>query len=165
MDALEILREMQVAAKSAFQKIESSPADQRGSLWAKLEPELNLHEQIEERFVYGPMTQQLTNASGPLMGWEQRHEADVRQAEQLISRIEQMQPSQDDWLRTVGQLKSALEQHIQTEETQIWPEIRRQWGDEKLQQAAPAIEAAKAAAEGGATPQDAMQRAEASMRR
>jgi len=164
MDALEILREMHLAAKAAFQKIESSPADQRGSLWAKLEPELKLHEQIEERFIYGPVAKEVTNATGPLKGWEMQHEADVRNAEQLISRIEGMQPSQDDWLRTVGQLKSALEMHIQKEETQIWPEIRKQWGATKLQEKAPAIEAAKAAAEGGATTAAAMQSAESAMR-
>ena len=164
MDALETLRDMHVAAKAAFQKIDSSPADQRGNLWAKLEPELKLHEQIEERFLYGPMTNDLMSPSGALKDWEMHHEADVHNAEQLISRIEALQPSHDDWLRTVGQLRDALEMHIQKEETQVWPEIRKQWGDDKLQAVAPAIEAAKAAAESGATTADAMQKADAAMR-
>jgi hypothetical protein len=46
MDALEILREQHLDARSAFEQIEQASPDQRGALWAKLRAELKAHEQM-----------------------------------------------------------------------------------------------------------------------
>src|SRR5699024_5045799 len=59
MDAIEILRQMHVEAKSAFDKIEHASPDERGGLWGKLHSELKLHEQVEERWVYDPVSQEV----------------------------------------------------------------------------------------------------------
>jgi hypothetical protein len=44
-------------ARQRFQETEAAPATEREALWAKLQPELELHEQIEERFVDDPVAQ------------------------------------------------------------------------------------------------------------
>src|SRR2546421_7888627 len=120
MDALEVLKQMHVEAKSAFQKLESAGADQRGDLWRKLEPELKLHEQVEERFVYDPVAQEHGNDQ-MLKDWHTHHHEEVGKAEQMIGRISGMQSHDDQWLSMVRELHTTLEHHIQEEEGRIWP--------------------------------------------
>lgn len=163
-NALDVLREMHAAAKSGFQEIENASPDKRSELWAKLEPELKLHEQIEERFIYKPMSEDLNNPVGALENWDAQHEAQVSEAESVMNRIDEMEPSQPAWLDTVKQLKSTLEQHISLEETQIWPEIRRQWGEDKLEQRHLPVEAAKTAGQAGATVSSALEKAAQALR-
>jgi hemerythrin-like domain-containing protein len=145
MDALEILREMHVEAKAGFQKIEQASPDQRGGLWNKLRPELVHHEQIEERFVYDPVAREIGSSDPTLSGWDQRHHGEVGEAEHLIEQLGGMEPRDDRWMQMVVQLRSALERHIQTEESEIWPRIRQVWGADKLEQAAGPMQQAKAA--------------------
>jgi iron-sulfur cluster repair protein YtfE (RIC family) len=151
MDALEILREMHVEAKSTFQKIEQARPEERGGLWAKLRPELTAHEQIEEQFVYDPVTRDAGNRDQVLAKWEQQHHEQVSEAEKLINEIGRLEPRDDRWLEQVRQLRMTLERHIQQEEGEIWPRIQQVWGPEKLQQAGGQVQIARAAASAGAT--------------
>jgi hemerythrin-like domain-containing protein len=141
MDALEILKQMHEEAKSAFQKIESAGADQRGDLWKKLEPELKMHEQLEERCVYDPAHQEHGDDQ-MLSDWHTRHHEEVGQAEQMIGRISGMDHHNDRWLQMVRDLHHTLEQHIQMEEGTIWPHIREVWGG-RLDQAGQEMERMK----------------------
>src|SRR3954464_5957539 len=143
MDALETLRQMHVEAKSAFQHIEQAGPDQRGQLWTKLEPELKLHEQAEERCVYDPAAQELGSRDQMLQDWHQRHHQEVGEAERMIGEIDRLNPQDSHWLEMVTQLRMTLERHIQTEEGEIWPHIRQVWGMDKLDHAGTEIEKMK----------------------
>ena len=79
MDALEVLRQMHVEAKETFAKIEQADPGSRGGLWAKLRPELQLHEQIEERFVYDPVAQEAGSTNSQISAFHQQHETEVKQ--------------------------------------------------------------------------------------
>jgi len=59
MNAIQFLKNEHETAKRAFGQIQAASADQRAALWAKLEPELKVHEQIEEAALYGPVAQEL----------------------------------------------------------------------------------------------------------
>jgi len=144
MDAIEILREMHVEAKSAFQRIEQGSPDERGGLWAKLRPELVLHEQMEERFVYDPVTKD-AGSDPVLSGWHEQHHQQVGEAEHMIEQIGRLEPRDQQFLQMVTQLRMALEQHIQREEGEIWPRIRQVWSSEKLEEAGRQVQASKAA--------------------
>ena len=156
MDAIEILREMHVEAKSTFQKIEQGSPDERGGLWAKLRPELVLHEQVEERFVYDPATKDVGGNDPVLSTWHQEHHQQVGEAERMIEQIGQLEPRSDQFVQMVGQLRMTLEQHIQREEGEIWPLIRNAWGTDKLEQAGTQVQAAKTAGSLGASASGAM---------
>ena len=144
MDAIEILYEMHIEAKSAFQKLEQATADQRGGMWGKLRPELVLHEQMEERFVYDPVTRDAGN-DPVLSGWHEEHHKQVGEADHMIEQMGQQDPKSDAFMQMLTQLRTALEQHIQREEGEIWPRIREVWGADKLDRAGQQIEAAKKA--------------------
>lgn len=92
MDAFEVLHQMHEEAKSTFQKIEQAPDGDRAGLWAKLRPELTLHEQIEERFIYEPVAKDARGRNPALEAWDQQHNQQVRQAEGLMGRIGDLDP-------------------------------------------------------------------------
>src|SRR6266545_4304240 len=116
MDALEILRQMHVEAKSAFQHVEQAGPDQRGQLWMKLEPELKLHEQLEEQWVYDPVAMEVGDRDQMLKDWHHRHHEEVGEAERMIGEIGGLNHEDSQWLEMVTQLRMTLERHIQTEE-------------------------------------------------
>ncbi len=147
MNALEILREMHVDAKSAFQEIHGAAPDKRGGLWASLRPKLQLHEQIEERFVYQPVAHDF---GASFADWENQHMQQVHEAETLMDRIGELKPRESRWLYMVSQLQTALEQHIAMEEGQIWPMIERQWGPDKLEEVGNQVHVARTTGNVGA---------------
>ena len=150
MDALEILRQMHVEAKSAFQKLEQASPDERGALWAKLRPELTAHEKMEEQFVYDPAVQQVGDRDPLIPDRHRMHEQQVKQATEMMDRIGNLDPRESHFLQMVRELNQALVQHIEMEEREFWPHIRQAWGEQKLQDAAGKVDAAKKAAEAGA---------------
>jgi len=150
MDALEILRQMHVEAKEAFEKIHHADVGDRGGLWAKLRPELVLHEQLEERFVYDPASHDVGHSDPMLSGWHDRHHHEVEQAEAMIHRIGDIDSHDGRWLSMVTELQTTLEGHIHTEEVEIWPRIRSMWGSDKLEDAGGKLNAAKMVGGAGA---------------
>jgi hemerythrin-like domain-containing protein len=140
MQAIQLLKQEHVKAKAAFQEIEGAPAGQRGTLWNKLRPELEVHEKMEEMHLYDPAARE-AGADRTLVDWEKTHHREVQEAENLIKEIDRLNPSDDKWLATVKKLKSALEQHIRKEEQEIWPRIERMWDSRRLEESGREMEA------------------------
>jgi hemerythrin-like domain-containing protein len=140
MQAIQLLKQEHGKAKAAFQEIESAQAGQRGALWNKLRPELELHEKMEETHLYGPAARE-AGADRMLVDWQETHHKEVQEAETLIKEIGRLSPSDDKWLATVKKLHNALEQHIRKEEQDIWPRIERMWDTRKLEDAGRQMEA------------------------
>ena len=134
MQAIQLLKQEHGKAKAAFQEIEQASSTRRGALWAKLRPELEIHEKKEETHLYGPAARE-NQADRTLAEWEGAHLHEVQEAERLIKEIGRLDPSDDAWLGTVKKLRGALEQHIQKEEQQIWPKIEQLWSSERLEEA------------------------------
>jgi iron-sulfur cluster repair protein YtfE (RIC family) len=142
MQATHLLKQDHGKAKTAFQELEAASASQRGALWRKLRPELELHEKMEETHLYGPAARE-AQGDLTLADWEQTHRREVQEAESLIKEINRLDPSDDKWLGTVKKLHGALEQHIRKEEQEIWPRIERMWGASRLEEAGRQMEAMK----------------------
>jgi iron-sulfur cluster repair protein YtfE (RIC family) len=140
VQAIQLLKQEHGKAKAAFQEIERAPSARRGALWAKLRPELELHEKKEEKHLYGPAARE-NQADRTLADWEGTHLHEVQEAQRLIKEIGRLDPSDDAWLGTVKKLRVALEQHIQKEEQQIWPKIEQLWNPERLKEAGRQMEA------------------------
>ncbi len=134
MQATKLLNEEHGKAKAAFQDIEAAPAAQRGALWAKLRPELELHEKMEETHLYGPVAREV-QVDRAFADWESAHHHEVQEAEGLIREIDGLDAADHEWLATVKKLRGALEQHIRTEEQEIWPRIEQVWDPSRLEEA------------------------------
>jgi hemerythrin-like domain-containing protein len=140
MHAIRHLKQEHGKAKAGFQEIESAPQAQRQALWKKLRPELEHHEQEEERCLYGPVAREVQQDQ-MLADWERTHHHQVQEAENLIREIDHLDPADQKWLAAVQKLRSTLEQHIQKEEGQIWPRIEQVWDAARLEEAGRQMEA------------------------
>ena len=149
MDALETLKQQHVEAHAAFGQIKAAAARDRAATWAELQPKLELHEQIEEHFVYDPVAADAGSSDPVLARWEDEHEEQVREANAVIARIDGLDPTDDEWLEQVTALGATLDAHIAHEENDIWPRIRSAWGQDKLDKAGRQMAQAKASVEKG----------------
>ena len=134
MHATKFLKEEHGKAKAAFQKIEAAQASQRQTLWAQLRPELELHEKMEEAHLYGPVAREV-QMDRAFADWESAHRQEVGEAEGLMRKISGLDSADPQWLATVKELRTALEQHIRKEEQDIWPKIEQVWNAERLEEA------------------------------
>ena len=142
MNAIQFLKKQHEEAKAGFQKIEQASEGKRGQLWKHLGPELKLHEQMEEKHLYGPVSK---DADDPdLVAWPDRHAEEVEEAEGLIAAIDERSPPDREWLATVKRLHAALEDHIHEEEENIWPKIQEVWDRIHLENAGKQMEKMKA---------------------
>jgi iron-sulfur cluster repair protein YtfE (RIC family) len=143
MNAIQLLKSEHEKAKQAFEEIQAASANQRAPLWAKLEPELKVHEEMEEAALYGPVAQELGSTDQTLKEWHEHHHEEVTEAEALIQEIDGLDSTSDDWLEKVEELQEALEHHIEEEEGDIWPRIQQAWDQSKLESAGQQMETLK----------------------
>jgi hypothetical protein len=141
VNAIEILHQMHEEAKATFQKLEQCDPKERQHIWHELQPTLVFHEDVEEQFLYHPIAIEIGERDDVLRDWELKHGHQVQEAESKISSLNFMDITGNEWLDLLRQLKSALGEHIQLEEGEIWPRIQRIWGDDKLTHAGEGIQA------------------------
>jgi hemerythrin-like domain-containing protein len=132
MDALQILRTMHAETKLTFRVIlgteEAAEAHQR---WQELQPLLDLHERLEDSFVYSKLADEMGPGT-PLGDWAVRHDADVDIVKQLIARVNELPPGTVEWRAAVGAVSDALNRHVMDEEGQIFGRIEQAWGPDRL---------------------------------
>jgi len=133
MNAIQLLKGEHETAKRTFEEIQNARPEQRGEIWSKLQPELKVHEQMEEMALYGPVAREASDET--LQEWQEEHHEEVADAEALIDEIDGLDPTSEEWLDKVEELLEALEHHIEEEEGDIWPRIQRVWDQAKLDQA------------------------------
>jgi hypothetical protein len=143
MNAIELLKTEHEKAKRAFGDIQAASPDQRAQLWAKLEPELKVHEQMEEAALYGPVAQDRGATDQTFTEWQAHHQDEVSEAEALIQEIGALDPTSDEWVERVEELQEALEHHIDEEEGDIWPRIQQAWDRSRLERAGDEMEIVK----------------------
>jgi iron-sulfur cluster repair protein YtfE (RIC family) len=143
MDAIAFLKQEHAKAKAEFQKLEQASPQQRGQLWSALKPELEVHEQIEEAGLYGPVAKDAPASETTLKQWEQQHRQQVGQAETTIRELSGLNPADPPWLAKVKSLRATLEKHIQEEEQTVWPRIQQVWDRARLEKAGRDLEAMK----------------------
>ena len=143
MNAIQFLKNEHEKAQRAFEDIQAASSDQRAQLWAKLEPELKMHEEIEEVALYGPVAQEVGPKDQTLKEWQEHHRGEVVEAEALIEEIDGLDPTADEWIDRVEELQETLEHHIQEEEGNIWPKIEQAWDRSKLEHAGQQMETLK----------------------
>jgi len=142
MNAIQFLKKQHEEAKAGFQKIEQANEGQRGQLWKHLSPELKLHEQMEQKHLYGPVSKE--SKEPVLASWPERHAREVKEAEQLMATIDGRAPQDSEWLASVKRLHKALEDHIKEEEREMWPKIQAAMKPAELDEAGRKMEAMKA---------------------
>jgi hemerythrin-like domain-containing protein len=143
MNAIQLLKSDHETAKRAFGQIQVTRAEQRAALWAKLRPELKVHEEIEEAALYGPVADEIGSRDETLKEWRAHHHEEVGELEAIVQELDGTDPASDEWMDGIDELQQTLEHHIQEEEADIWPRIQRAWDPAKLEHAGETMEALK----------------------
>jgi hemerythrin-like domain-containing protein len=133
MDAIRLLREMHADTKQRFKVIlaATDPAAAH-QLWEELQPLLDLHEQLEDQFVYDPIAEEMGPGT-PLGDWASRHDADVALVKELIAATAALDPKRPEWRMSVARVMDTLSRHVMDEEGQIFGRIEQTWGPERLE--------------------------------
>ena len=135
MNAIDFLKQEHQNAKEKFQEIEHAGPEGRGELWKELEPELKVHEHIEDEFLYGPLSKDPKAKGTPLADFQQHQDKDVAELEKAIASLEALKPTSEEWLAQLKKIHSALADHIKEEETDILPAIPKVWDQAKIDEA------------------------------
>jgi len=132
MHAIRLLREMHADSKTRLKIILGLPDPIRAaSLWKELQPLLELHEQLEDTFIYTPVFE-LTGPGTPLGDWQMQHEADVATVQELVGASNKLDPATPEWRMTVAMVADTLNKHVMDEEGQIFGRIEQLLGPERL---------------------------------
>jgi iron-sulfur cluster repair protein YtfE (RIC family) len=144
MDAIQFLKQEHEKAKAAFAKVLKAAPERRGELWAKLQPELEVHEQIEDTCVYKPLSRDAGKTDSKLAEWRNTHQTEVNKVESLIKEMRQLDPEDESWLTTLKAVHASLEGHIREEEQDVFPRISKVWDNKQLTQAGTELKEMKA---------------------
>ena len=133
MNAIQFLREMHADARLRLKSILAAEhPSQANQQWRALLPLLDIHEQLEDRYVYTPLASAMGPGT-PLGDWAQRHASDVAMVRQLIAGVEDAPSGTPAWQMAVGRVADALNRHVMTEEGQIFGRIEQAWDSERLE--------------------------------
>jgi hypothetical protein len=143
MNAVDFLLQEHRMTEQKFREIEQADPQQRASLWRRLRPELKMHEQLEDDYLYGPLARDPRLEGTELGTFQQHQDDDVQQLEQKMSQLNQMEPTGDEWLAKFSEIRDALMSHVQEEETRILPKVPEVWDQTKLEEAGRMMEEMK----------------------
>jgi hemerythrin superfamily protein len=139
MDALTFLKDDHDEAKALFKKLSRASGSEAARLWDELSSALSVHEELEETFFY-PRLREAPQAEDLILeGYQEHHVMDV-----LISEISGLKPSDEAWEPKIKVLKENTEHHIEEEEGELFPKVRKIWDTEMRSRVGEEMQAAKA---------------------
>ena len=134
MDAIDLLMIQHEEAKALFKKIERAEDDEKQDLFERVADALAVHATIEEKQFY-PATRNARTE-------EMLQEAVVEHlaAKRLIADLLEMTPDDPQFDAKIAVLKEQVEHHIEEEEQELFPEVRRMFKADELEDLGVAME-------------------------
>ncbi len=132
MDALKLLKEDHDRVRRMLDEGESTTeraVKGRTELFQKLKRELQIHEQMEEEVLYRQMKEHPKARELALEGYAEHHVVDT-----ILAELEQTDPSDEQWTAKFKVAKENLEHHIDEEENEAFPAVRKAFSDEELEE-------------------------------
>jgi len=127
VNAIELLKTQHEEAKGLFKKIEKAEDDEKQDLFERLADALAVHATIEEKQFY-PATR---NARTEEMLQEAVEEH--LSAKRLIADLLEMIPDDPQFDAKVAVLKEQVEHHIEEEEEDLFPKVRKMLEADELE--------------------------------
>lgn len=134
MDAIELLTTQHEEAKALFRKIENAEDDEKQELFERLADALAVHATIEEKQFY-PATRN-ARTEDLLQEAVEEHLS----AKRLIADLLEMTPEDPQFDAKVAVLKEQVEHHIEEEEGELFPKVRRMFKEDELEDLGVAME-------------------------
>ena len=127
MDAIELLKTQHQEVKGLFKRIEKAEEDEKQDLFEQLADALAVHAAIEEKHFY-PATK---NARTEELLQEAVEEH--LSAKRLIADLMEMSPEDPQFDAKVTVLQEQIEHHVEEEEKELFPKVRKMLGKEELE--------------------------------
>jgi iron-sulfur cluster repair protein YtfE (RIC family) len=136
--ATNVLKQDHRTVEKLFMEFESSG---RASIAEQICAELDVHTSIEERVVY-PVLRDEVSEGKKLADHAEKEHAEARQ---LIGRIRRTEDP-GHLADVMHELKSAIEEHVQEEEDEVFPKMERELDASRLEELGRELEALKSSA-------------------
>ncbi len=132
MDALELLTEQHREAKQLLEQIlESSKSSDVERLFNQANELLELHEELEEKYLNPPLREDKEFRSEILEGCQEHHVMDV-----LLEELGALKPTSEEFKPKVTVLMEQIEHHgEEEEEKKLFPEVRKAWSQGRIDEA------------------------------
>jgi hemerythrin-like domain-containing protein len=131
MDAIAMLKADHVKVKRLLNELESTTergVKTRAELFATIKGELTIHEVIEEEIFYPALKSHPRAKDIVLEGYEEHHVVD-----QLMGELESLDVSDETWGAKATVMKENVEHHIEEEEGEMFPQARRVFDEQELE--------------------------------
>ncbi|MGI9146636.1 MAG: hemerythrin domain-containing protein [Chloroflexota bacterium] len=138
MDVLTLLADEHGEVKAVFEKLEKAEGAAATKLWNQLRNMLTGHEEREETFFYPPLKKEPAAKDMILEGYQEHHVLDL-----LIEEISNLKPSDETWAPKIKVLQENTEHHIEEEEGELFPKVRKVWNAARREQVGAQMQEAK----------------------
>ena len=145
MDAVTLLRNDHKTVEGLFKKFEKAGPNAtktKKDLVEKIIEELSIHAAIEEQVLYPAAREAVPDASDEVLEALEEHHI----VKWVLSELDGMDPTDERFTAKVTVLIENVRHHVQEEEGELFPELRKAMKRKELEELAQALEAAKKAA-------------------
>lgn len=126
MDVLKLLKDDHDEVKKLFKQVEDAEGAQARRLFEQIRAKLALHEELEETLFYPALKREEAARDLVLEGYQEHHVIDL-----LLGEIEALEPRNEAWHPKVKVLQENTEHHIEEEEGELFPKVRKIWDTHK----------------------------------
>lgn len=141
MNALELLKNDHEKVSGILEKLDQTTEralKTREDLYARLKEELDTHSYIEETIFYPALSEDSRTHAFTLSAYEEH-----RIIKSLLEEMDAIPVDSEQWTAKFKVLKTSVEQHVQEEEKEIFPQARQVLPKAKLDQLGEELQAAK----------------------
>jgi hemerythrin-like domain-containing protein len=138
MDCLQLLKDEHDEVKKLFKQLDKAEGAQAGRLWREISMKLSLHEELEETYFYPQLRKDERAKEIVLEGYQEHHVMDV-----LIEEINGLEPDDEAFHPKATVLQENTEHHIEEEEGELFPKVRKIWDLDKRKEVGTSMEEMK----------------------
>jgi hemerythrin superfamily protein len=143
MDALRLLEQQHDEVKQLFKQIEKAEGQAAAKLFSDIRERLTLHEELEEKHLYPQLKEDDKAGDVVLESYQEHHVMDL-----LMEEIGKLKPEDEAFQPKVKVLQENTEHHIEEEEKELFPRVRKVWDTDKREQVGRKMEEMKRSREG-----------------
>jgi hemerythrin superfamily protein len=141
MNALKLLKQDHDTVAQLLEKIDQTTEralKTREELFARVKTELDVHAKIEETIFYPALENEEETRDITLEAFEEH-----RLVKQLLSELEKMAKDDEQWTAKFTVLKENVEHHVEEEEDEMFPKVRKVLSNADLETLGARLEEAK----------------------
>jgi hemerythrin superfamily protein len=158
MDAIELLTQDHDEVRGLFKDFEAAheaeDTDRMQEVATRIFEELEVHTTIEEEVFYPAVRDQSEDLAEVVEeGLQEHHVVDV-----LMNEARDLEAGDDEWVAKITVLIENVEHHADEEEKEMFPDVREELGEERVQELGAQLEERKATAKADLASKDELYR-------